>query len=491
MKLDEKAIDKMIVEVLNEREEFPYSVSEPKDFPHYRGHSTQAKSAINALMGAVHPDNILDNKDIQYLIDNVDALEIEHVKASRFLIKSFKDGLKNGKFETPNEISKANTAIELLSQIEMSYDQKVQAAQVPDSTISGPEFSTRRAETGEFPPAQKMIVQRAMADAGNIYNRIKALSKISSQYFQASVGKGTRKDDLQSKTASEILNDIMLLDTFNYVIKDMDAGAGAYLFEYLLAMLVEGRVTGKETTDEGKMGATDFISADGTKGSAKYYSNPSSVGQAVGGFNVNEPVKYVVGIKKEDIKDTGRTQASKGGKSDPARIVAIDLFYFSVNMDSRGKFKAGSRDLKIKVDGTKKKVILDSAIDSSSYAGTIYLASVATSNFAEMMDNAIETTQQDIQEAYTAMKNMFAEMQTVKQSTKMYISSGDIAKGNDAFESLKKTEDNFSTVVKKLTSEEGYGQMDQTTNKIVQENKFESLDQLIAESIRDIRKSIK
>jgi hypothetical protein len=488
MKLDETAIDKMIVEVLSERVKFPYSVNEPKDFPHYTGSSQPAMLAINALKDITSPEEVLDNNDIQHLINNTDDVEIEHVQAARYLIKSFKDGLRAGKFSTRSEIKNATTAIEVLSQIEMVYDQKVQAAQVPDSTITAPEFSTRRAETGDFPATQKAIVQRAMADTGNIYSRVKALSKISREYYKASVGE---KDKLSNKAASEILNDIMLLDTFNYVIKDMDAGTGGYLFEYLLAMLVEGRVTGKETTDEGKMGATDFISADGVRGSSKYYSTPSNIGQAVGGFNVNEPVKYIVGIKKEDIGDTGKQQTTKGGKSDPARIVAVDLFYFSVNMDSDGKFKAGRRELKVKKDGKKKKVILDSAIDKGSYAGTIYLASVATSNFAEMMDNAITTTQQGVQEAYNAMKNMFAEMQTVKQSTKMYISSGDVAKGNDAFNSLKKTEDNFSTVVRKLASEEGYGQVDQATSKIVQEDKLQSLDQLIAETLRDIKKSIK
>ena len=484
--MSKKIIDKMIEELLQERASFDYEVEVPTDLPHYSVNNNNARIAINTLKDATTPDEVLNNKDLQHLINNPEEINYEHVEASRFLITSFKKGLKDGRFRSSSEVLKATQAIEALRQIESKWDEQVQAAQEPQSTMTAPEFSTRRGESSKavapFPPEQLAIIQRAMGSSSSIYSRIKKISSISKEFFQAAT-KGSNAS-LRKKPTSEILNNIMLLDILNYIVKDTDAGAAAYLFEYFLALLFEGKVTGKETTDAGKMGAVDFVAGDGTLGSAKYYSSPSNIEQATGGFT-DKPVKYVIAIKKEDTSETGKYETSKGGKADPARIVALDIYYFSVQKKGKN-FYSKNYKLKKKMDKGSEKISLSPLISPESHAGTIFLASVATSNFISMIDDAVSNTEQAVKEAYQAMKEMFSELQSVKESTKLYISTGNAEKGNQAYGSLKKTEDSFTKITTTLSSPEDYGD-----SAKIQEIKSQDIDNLIAEAIRDIKKNSK
>ena len=75
-------------------------------------------------------------------------------------------------------------------------------------------------------------------------------------------------------TVSEDLAKVIVADYVTTLVKQIDAGAAAYRFEMLLAMMAGGRVTGKSSAKDdsgketGKMGAVDFEMANGAAGSS-------------------------------------------------------------------------------------------------------------------------------------------------------------------------------------------------------------------------------
>lgn len=492
MKLNENAIDKMIAEVLNERADFPKGYKSSTDLPFMKNSSPITQQMLDVLKGIDTPRDVLNNKDTVKLVDEPESITFDHIRAARGLITKFKKGPYSGNY-TAEQTTEAAAAIEALSAIEIAYDQYIQSKQKPESTVSSPEFSSRRGETtsgtAPFPAEQLAIVKRAMGDltTGSFKGRIEKLSKISRMFYGASTGNKTQINAINERPISDTLNNILLMDIFNYIVKDMDAGAGAYLFEYFIALLYEGRVTGKETTEAGKMGATDFQTADDSRGSVKFYSAPGSIEQAVGGFPGNQSVSYIVGLKREDVSQAGSGEDTTAGKADPARIVAIDIYGFKVRQTSAGVFQSGQTSIKVK----DKKLQLGPLIDKNSYVDTIWLCASPTSNFKEMLEQGLGNVEEGIKGAYEMMRDMINAMSVAKAASKQYITSGEINIGNKAWEQMSLAEKKYENLVITLSKEEKYGKMDLTAKKIIQESKLQSLDQLIAETIRDIKESIK
>ena len=497
-KTDKEAIDKLIEEVLNEKfypEPGTDKYKTSTQFPFHKNAASTTDSAIDGLKQA-QPGTATDrlnDADIEYLINNPDKITFDHVKATRILIAQYKKGIKDGHFKRSK--TKAQDTIDFLAQVEAKYDERIQAAIPPETTITSPEFATRRGDaasgTAAFPPEQMAIIKRAMGGATSFKQRIEKISQMSKRLYNASRGKYLR--NIKDRAVSEILNDILLLDIFNYIVKDMDAGASAYLFEYFLALLFEGRVTGKDLTDDGKMGATDFVTKGNNLGSAKYYASKGSVEQAKAGFPLGKNVNYIVGLKKEDTSQVG--QDTEAGKADPARIVAIDLYLFKVQQSSKGVFQAaagGTFDKTLKDGSSKKKVALGPMINSKSFIGTVHLCSSPTSNFSEMIEDVMNKDVGDVKLAFTEMKEMFKEMISARANVKQYISSGEINIGNKALESMTSAENRYKNLVdamavdtKNIGGTKYYGKMDTNREKIVQEIKFTELDRLIAEVLKE------
>ena len=481
-----KELDRLIEQVMSEVAQLPpdgYKIS--TDLPFQKTRTAQTQNALDALKNIESPKDVLDSSDVKELVDNPEKITFDHIKASRTLVTKFKAGFKDGKYTTREMETEATNAIEALSAIETSYDQYVQSKQKPESTVSSPEFASRRGEaisgTAPFPAEQLAIIKRAMEGkgTGSFKGRLKHLSDISKMFYGASTGDKRSAEAIKRRPISETLNNIMLMDIFNYIVKDMDAGAGAYLFEYFLALLFEGRVTGKETTEAGKMGATDFVTKEGKRGSVKYYSAPSSIEQAIGGFPLNQNVNYIVGIKREDISQAG--VAGEAGKADPARIVAVDIYAFPVKQVRRGVFQSGSTPVENK--GSKLK--LGPLVKDSNYVGTVYLTASPTSNFQETLDSAMGNVQGNIEKAFSKMKEMINAMSVAKAASKQYISSGEINIGNEAWQQMGVAEEKYRDLVGFLSPDEGYGKMHDTEKKIVatesKQSQLDKLNELITE----------
>jgi hypothetical protein len=210
------------------------------------------------------------------------------------------------------------------------------------------------------------------------------------------------------------------MDLFAMIVKDMDSGAGAYFFEYFMALMYEGLVTGKETTDANKMAATDFVTKGGNRGSAKFKTAKAGLSQTTAGFPLNEEVTYVVALKREDESQFGKE--NEIGVANPVRIVGVDIYSFPVKRTGEQAYELDG------VEGKGKSVDLKPAIEEKNYKGTVRLVATPTSTFANLMDDAFSKVGDTIKNAYDQLKLMAASLNTAKRSTKQYISSGDMCK---------------------------------------------------------------
>ena len=129
-------------------------------------------------------------------------------------------------------------------------------------SVSSPELDPSRIELGDLPPDYVKIIDAYLGADKKIESRITKISEISDKYFANDSGQLP-----EGQPIARTLGEIMILDLFNHVVKELDAGSGAYFFEAILALIAGGQSTGKKLTAAGKAGAYDFIDADGNCGS--------------------------------------------------------------------------------------------------------------------------------------------------------------------------------------------------------------------------------
>ena len=319
------------------------------------------------------------------------------------------------------------------------YKQRLGSLEPGTSSYTSPRITTQTAEYGKYVKWQESTVNKLFAGLA-LEDRIKKLSKISLDFFLAAKG----PVDEESREAIETLNNmdlqefsqrILVLDILNTIVKEMDAGSGAYMFEYFLALLVLGKIQGKETTEEGKMGTTDFTYevGDETKhGSAKYYSNPKQTSQKIGGFldlakkGVTE-VQYVVAAKKDDVKYFGK--ASRG-QADPNRIIALEVYTpkytFETSGSGEGLAISSIKMGKEEVTFDTSKVYVGGALGEKKFP--IYIVSARTRTFKEMMQKDIKTVLSNKKKFMGYVEQFFDSMEKADENSRIYMGDTD-AKG--------------------------------------------------------------
>lgn len=495
IKLDKKTVDQLIQEVLTEVAQLPadgYRVS--GDLPYVVGTADTQQKYLDALKNIETPEDVLNNADLKELIDNPQDITFDHIQAIRGLIKGFRAGFRpkrNPKYTlgTPEGIE-AQEAIQALLAVEEAYGDYLRSRKEPETSVTDPAFASGRAElptiggTAPFPAEQLAIVKRSMEgiDSSDFEGRMRRLSEISTLLYEVSVGDDPAVEDLKSKPISEVLNDIMLVDIFNYIVKDMDAGSGGYLFEYFLALLYEGKGAGKETTAAGKMAATDFETKEGGRGSAKYYSQKGAISQSPKGFPIGESISYVIAIKKEDVSQIGKEGSVS--KADPARIIAVDTYVFDVSRVSEEVFTSKGTEVEKNKAGELK---LGKLIDENSFAGTIRLCASPTSSFEDVLNATMANAEAELQNSFEAMKAVFRSLSVSKVNVKQYVSTGKIEFGNKAFVEMSEAEEEFRELVQELSAEEGYGKLSPRGDSMVvaKESKLQTLDELILEVLKN------
>lgn len=145
-----------------------------------------------------------------------------------------------------------------------------------------------------------------------------------------------------------ILNTCLALDYINSVVKEYEMGAGAYIYESLIALMTGGSVIGGEGL------AADVRGSNNNLYSAKFYRLGQAGSQALEGFPIGQKITYLIGQKSskrqpvfssKPSKMTSKKYAKKKrGKpaeefhrtTDPYEITDISFFIADVVLDKPG-----------------------------------------------------------------------------------------------------------------------------------------------------------
>lgn len=417
-------------------------------------------------------------KHIQFYTMVKDITSIQQYKAFSSYLRD-----KTNKDELDNLRKKANSILKTLRD-------QIDAAAKTDQTALGKRFTTAKGDFGEFDLADSSLIKRFFENTDTVSNRIKKVSNISLKFLEMA-----EKGETYSGSNSDFLSEIQLLDLITSVVKDYDSGAGAYVFEYFLALLAGGNVEGKATTDAGKMGAADLVYTleDGKRyGSAKFVQRGSS-SQAVSGFqslfkkkfgkDPTDPafvvdqtkileVEYVITVKKSDFVGTAKDPLTAddalqeavntvGVSSDPSRIIALMVWTPTITFDGKEfKVKENAQALEIEKASVGKAGGLK--LDISKFGastGTIYMARHRTETFKRMLTSTLKNQNEDLRKAFEGLQKYMESLQEAETNVRLYTTTraeNDDSKkkrigyADEAFKDLTDAEGHFKQVVENI-----------------------------------------
>jgi|TARA_R110000824_G_scaffold190728_1_gene372254 hypothetical protein len=435
---------------------------------------------------------VIDKKDLKYYIDNPTKIDTKDEYVLGLLLslsqnyadvmEGLKDWILNkgpsiragSNSGSKNILAHIEDFVKLSKQdaddLAVLADQALQANQLGlardrgEETISKPTLNTQEIEAGKLPSEYEDALKNTLGGAADITQRLTAINKVSKKFLDAYKGNTTALDN---QPVTQTLSEILILDLFNLVYKQVDSGSGAYYFEAILAFIAGGKVLGKLKTDAGKMGAADFSDAYGGYGSAKFYGLPQGITQAANGFRdlygkhiadgKPDPLKvtYAVAIKKEDVTQFGKAAAlpididpyaqdreyvkkglpQKAGTSDPARIMASEIFMPVVEYTEvlngtplppgEGRFKINGQDVK-PIDGD---IVLDKHLGDP-ISPNLFITSMRTESFREYIEKTITNQKGEIIETFKYFKGYFDELTKAEKTAKKYSATGVPADAN-------------------------------------------------------------
>jgi len=310
----------------------------------------------------------------------------------------------------------------------------------------------------------------------------------------------------------ELLRATLVADYLSTIVKEVDSGSGAYQFESFLAAMAGGSVVGKGDISGtgkkkgGKMGAVDFVTADGSFGSAKYYSQGNTLTQAMSGFKnkKDKTTLYIIAIKKSEHTGIAVDAATDQTTSQPANIQVLDIYMVSVMPTKKNPTSAS--DFKIQINGEdqgtgkiqsgnqmyvqrsikKGKKKADDVITTITSATPIKLYITGTRN-ETLKEKLAELTKEDstnLEKAYNAFQGLFKNLYAANQNAQAYASSGDKTKGNEALSTLETSDDQLVNLVKLITQDTEDTYTDSTRTIAEQKITADFLKNLISESFK-------
>ncbi len=315
-----------------------------------------------------------------------------------------------------------------------------------------------------------------LSGAKSVTDRIKILNNMTHKIT-------TREFEKSDASMGELISVVAVAGLMARIAKLMDNKAAGWAFESFLAQLVNG------TTEGSSMGAADFVYGigegdsfpPGALGSAKLIStlefsqSLGTIGKAIG---AGESIYYIVGLKKGDSKKTAKTKD----------INQIELHLVEVKR-MRGKkgTKPDLSDLRYGPIGSPNSNTYDKfKISDDTYVGTIYL-----NKDLETLDDLSAAAMKKVNED---LPSLFRAMNGFRNKTESYLSSGLEKSGQNALDDYIELVSLINSVFGSKAEESGVtlglkGKPEKTRE--LKESKLQSIDDLIAETIRDIKKSRK
>ena len=417
------------------------------------------KKALNAglelIAGVDKKFNEIGVNDLEKFIDdpNLVTTNVEH--ALIFLQKLGEKtpqemGQLKSSLETSNKASVARaflsqpSAYQTLKQLSgvakrvLENFKEFQKAGTKDlGTVSNPSLNPTRIEAADLPRDYVKVLENYLGSEGDIVSRLNKMSEVSDKYL------GQPDDVLPQQSIRQTLSEIMILDLFNYISKELDSGSGAYFFEALLALMAGGESTGKKLTPAGKAGAYDFVDKDGNYGSAKYFKEASrELKQAISGFEALAEesggkavsVRYVIALKKQDAEQFDKKAR---GTSDPTKLIALQIYTPEVIYDD-GKFTIDGEEMTVKP--SDKNIYFNKWISESRPSTILRVARRRTETFRTGIQEKISETKFNTKRAFEAFTRYFDFLTSAEEQARIYSSTGDPTDGNSTIEELNGAE---------------------------------------------------
>ena len=401
-------------------------------------------------------ENFKSNKNKKYIADKVIQdvnFILNHVKPRKpsAVPYSFRwDNIQKARQFIDDDTKKQeiNELAKLAKAALDSLEDAIKIAGAQPQTVSGPDIRTQRGSVTDA--EEPLYINKTIENLklqGDIQQNMRTLTEISKKYYEASLGNKqaiAQLETLQGKDLSKMLAEVSVLDMFNNMSKEFDSGAGAYIFEYLLAIINGGKVLGKETTEQGQMGAVDFIDKDKKLGSAKYYAKAEGIEQSAKGFRdeykknggQRVDVRYVIAKKIQGIEQisTLTDPKKRRGTSDPSRLIGLEIYTPNVSFYMKDGKEVFMVDGKVATVNKDDKIMISSVLPAS--IGVLYIAQLRTKTFRQMINEAMEKTGGTPEKVFIAFQEYFDLIKTAKESGKAYTQTGDVDSANEATAAL-------------------------------------------------------
>ena len=293
---------------------------------------------------------------------------------------------------------------------------------------------------GQYPEGIGNAMSAVFSGVNSFKGRLEKLAEVCKE------ASNPEEDTKGPKT--DAIAKLLVFDYVSTMVQQVDSGSSAYMFESFLAMLVGGRVSGKEKI-KGKMTAVDFKTADGSLGSSKYYGSMNNIGQSAKGFKVGEPVFYVIAIKQFG------EEAKKEKNTAPRKIVGLKIYNLVVtklieNKGGKDYFAYKYNNGVVKVEKIKTGSRLNFSRGLSKKGNPQELKLLTTTNPKEVP----EKVDADINSSIDQFKVVSSSLQVASEKSQAYGSTGDIAKGDDALKSLKAADDAMLNLAKIISGKD-------------------------------------
>jgi len=509
-KLDKAKLDELISEILQEKQYVPKTKVGDKQWRDRTGFKNSAQSKVSKAdfdsIRSLSGDGSFETSDLQAAAKVTDPNDSDYKTVRKFADPgNYKEKTKF----SPQKAAKAAVDSEAAEQMaakaaepEGAADIDILATMDPitDATreaIVGFDLRNAQSDAGSFPPALRGVYEPLFKNEKTLIGRLRSMTEFTQNILAASKDPTKAQQIFGSSGFNEFALNVMAMDYVNSIAKGLDSASGAYAFESFLALISGGKVAGKEKTAAGQMGAADFTiggtGGSAAKGSAKYYSDYSRIGQSSKGFDLgdNSVMHYIIGLKKDS---TSAPAPDEGGTADPMKLQSIDLYYIIIQYvgndpeKGNGVFVIRSPDknrigLEIAEGKGEIKINKKNYYTDQTKVGTLVLAQSSTKQYREMIQQAAGNISSNFGKAMEKVKETFDYNQTFKDSTSDYVADGGVTKGNAMITNLNSLLKGVNGMIDALKA--FGGEYSAPTEKIkTSESKISDLDKLIMEVLQ-------
>jgi hypothetical protein len=255
------------------------------------------------------------------------------------------------------------------------------------------------------------------------------------------------KNEIKKIDTRDFMNRVLLLEYFVKMSKGFSRVTAGLLFEYFLAKLFNGKVTGI------KNDAVDFITGQGVKGSAKLHSRISrDEVQSVSAFqpHIGEEIIYVIGKKEASEQRITINRAVE-----PLEIEKVKIYVSKVRFDNK-KTENDNYILNIIGKDGEVKATIHSNKDENFYLQPLYAEENYTGTLQIMMttEDGIKGFRQRVKKAVSGdtkkildlVEELFKNLRLADEKSRIYTSSGEVSDGTAALKALTDSQTNLRQI---------------------------------------------